>query len=163
MILRNLSVVAILCGVTVANLSVAKATPNSIFDRSDRLEAQDRSDRRPQRRNRFMERLNLSEEQKLEIAQIREKYKQRFRPLREQAKSLRQELQTMLNGTASDGQIRAKHRELMKLRQELETLRFESTLEMRNVMTLEQRREFAKFRQERRERFNRADRPHNFR
>lgn len=157
MILRNLSLFVALCSLTVANISIAEAVPNS-NDLRDRPETQNVSDRRRDGNNRFMERLDLSEEQKNQIAQIREKYRQRFRPLRERSQSLRQELQTMLNGNASDSQIRAKHRELLSVRQELANLRFESTLEMRNVMTLEQRREFAELMEERRQRYRRGDR-----
>jgi len=154
MLLRNLSVFAAICAVSVINISVPNAVANN-FENGDRIVAQNRGDRfKENRRGNFLERLNLSEDQKNQIARIREKYKQRYAPLREQVRAERQELKSML-GTASNSEIRAKHREYMQMRQELENLRFESTLEMLDVMNSEQRQEFARLMQERRERYNR--------
>ncbi len=149
MLLRNISLFAALAAVSLVNISDAVAVPN--FENNNRVVAQKQGDRR----QRWIEKLNLSQEQKNQIAEIREKYRDRMSPLREKYKSARQELRTMLNGTARDSQIRAKHREVVRLRQQLENLRFDSTLEMRNVMTVEQRQEFAKLMEERRQRHRR--------
>jgi len=149
MLLRNISLFAALAAVSLVNISDAVAVPN--FENNNRVVAQKQGDRR----QRWIEKLNLSQEQKNQIAEIREKYRDRISPLREKYKSARQELRTMLNGTARDAQIRAKHREVVRLRQQLENLRFDSTLEMRNVMTVEQRQEFAKLMEERRQRHRR--------
>ena len=155
MLLRNLSLFAAICAVSVANISTANAVPNS-FENNDRIVAQEGRDPRrgDRRRSRIMERLNLNENQKSQIARIREQYQQRYARLRERIRSQRQEFKSLL-GTASDSQLRAKHREFMRLRQELDNLHFESTLEMLNVMTAEQRQEFARLMQQRQERYNR--------
>ncbi len=154
MLLRNLSLIAAICAVSVANVAPAFAIPNN-FENNERIVAQNRSDRRENRRTRLMEKLNLSEAQKNQIAQIREKYKGRISPLKDRFKSTREELRKMMTGNASDSQIRAKHREVVRLRQQLENLRFDSTLEMRNVMTPQQRQEFAKLMEERRQGYRR--------
>ena len=154
MLLRNLSLFAAICAVSVANISTANAVPNN-FENHDRIVAQDRRDRhKGDRRSRIIERLNLNENQKSQIARIKEQYQQRYARLREQVRSQRRELESML-GSASNSQLRAKHRELTRLRQELDNFRFENTLEWLNVMTSEQRQEFARLMQERQERYNR--------
>ena len=154
MLLRNLSLFAAICAVSVANISTANAVPNN-FENNDRIVAQEgRDPRRGDRRSRIMERLNLNKNQKSQIARIREQYQQRYARLRERVRSQRRELESML-GTASDSQLRAKHRELTRLKQELDNFRFENTLEILNVMTAEQRQEFARLMQQRHERYNR--------
>jgi Spy/CpxP family protein refolding chaperone len=49
----------------------------------------------------------------------------------------------MMSGTASEDSIRAKHTEIVQLRQQLENLGFESMLESRAVLTPDQRQQFA--------------------
>lgn len=91
---------------------------------------------------RVLEELNLSEQQQQQLEAIKQKYQGQFQPLRENMRTLRQELQTMMTGTASNNQIRAKHQQLAASRQQMENLRFESMLEMREVLTPEQRSKF---------------------
>lgn len=100
---------------------------------------------------RIMEQLNLSEEQTQELASIRQKYQPQIEPLMEQMRANRQEMQQMMTGNASPSDIRSKHQEISQIRQQLDNLRFESLLEMRQVLTPEQRQEFAQLMEERRE------------
>ena len=56
----------------------------------------------------------------------------------------------MMQGNASENDLRNKHQEIVSLRQQMGNLRFESMLEMRKVLTPEQRQQFVQLMQERR-------------
>ncbi|MGH2412632.1 MAG: Spy/CpxP family protein refolding chaperone, partial [Microcystaceae cyanobacterium] len=94
---------------------------------------------------------NLSEDQKKQQVSIRQKYKDQISQKMQSLRTLQQELRTMMAGETSATDIRAKHTEVAKLDQELSNLRFESMLEMREVLTPEQRSQFAQIMKQRRE------------
>ena len=58
-------------------------------------------------------------------------------------RSKRQKLQEMMAGTATEKEIRSQHQQVVQLDQKMDNLRFESMLETRQVLTPEQRRQFA--------------------
>jgi Spy/CpxP family protein refolding chaperone len=93
--------------------------------------------------NRLMEQLNLSSQQKQDLSTIRQKYQGQMKQLHEQLRTNQEALRTMMSGTASEDSIRAKHTEIVQLRQQLENLGFESMLESRAVLTPDQRQQFA--------------------
>jgi Spy/CpxP family protein refolding chaperone len=103
------------------------------------------------RQGRIIEQLNLSQEQTQELVSIREKYKPRFRSLREQMRKAHEEMRQMMTGNVSQAELRAKNEEINQLNQKIDELRFESLLEMREVLTPEQRQEFAQIMEQRRE------------
>jgi Spy/CpxP family protein refolding chaperone len=113
-----------------------------------------RPDNRPRRvnnsRERLIEQLNLSDDQKAKIDAIRQKYQGQIQKLRETQKSNEQELNSLLSNNASDRDIRAKHQQISRNRQEISNLQFESFLEIRQVLTPAQRTEFSQLMQERR-------------
>ncbi|KAB0241963.1 periplasmic heavy metal sensor [Microcystis aeruginosa EAWAG127a] len=113
-----------------------------------------RPENRPRRmdnsRERLIEQLNLSDEQKSKVAAIRQKYQEKTKKLRETLRSNEQELNSLLSNNASDRDIRAKHQQVSRNRQEISNLQFESFLEIRQVLTLAQRTEFSQLMQERR-------------
>jgi Spy/CpxP family protein refolding chaperone len=102
--------------------------------------------------DKFMEQLNLSQAQVQQLKAIRQKYSGQMEPLEEQIRLKAQELSQLMEGTASNDVIRTKHQEMLTLRQKMGTLRFESMLEMRDILTPEQRREFGQLMQQRRHR-----------
>jgi Spy/CpxP family protein refolding chaperone len=104
-------------------------------------------------RGRIIEQLNLTTEQKQKMVDIRQKYQGQLKPLKEQISSAREELSQMMSGTATADEIRAKHQEILKLRQQLGDIRFESLLEMREVLTPEQRTQFAQLMEKRHQNF----------
>ena len=61
-----------------------------------------------------------------------------------------QELNSLLSNNASDRDIRSKHQQISRNRQEMSNLQFESFLEIRQVLTPAQRTEFSQLMQERR-------------
>ena len=113
-----------------------------------------RPENRPRRinnsRERLIEQLNLTDEQKSKVAAIRQKYQEKTKQLRETLRSNEQELNSLLSNNASDRDIRAKHQQVSRNRQEISNLQFESFLEIRQVLTPAQRQEFSQLMQERR-------------
>lgn len=102
---------------------------------------------RPSPRDRGMPRwigeLNLSADQMQRMQAIRSRYQNQ---IKERAQALRQaqtELQGLMTTSNDSNQIRAKYNQVQSLRQELARVRFESMLEMRQVLTPEQRRQLA--------------------
>jgi len=113
-----------------------------------------RPENRPRRvdnsRERLIEQLNLTDEQKSKVAAIRQKYQEKTQELRETLRSNEQELNSLLSNNASDREIRSKHQQVSRNRQEMSNLQFESFLEIRQVLTPAQRTEFSQLMQERR-------------
>ena len=120
--------------------------------------AQTSSPQRPENRPRGMnnsregliEQLNLTDDQKSKVAAIRQKYRGQIRKLQETIINNEQELNSLLSNNASDRDIRAKHQQISRNRQEISNLQFESFLEIRQVLTPAQRTEFSQLMQERR-------------
>lgn len=106
---------------------------------------------RPARREMgLMRELNLSADQMTNIQQIRSRYRDQLQQDRAAARQAQQELRTLMAGNAPDNQIRDKFRQLQALRTKAAEAQFNSMLEMRNVLTLEQRQKFAERMEKRR-------------
>ena len=109
---------------------------------------------RPRRMNnsreRLIEQLNLTDDQKSKIAAIRQKYRGQMQKLQETIRNNQQELNSLLSNNASDRESRSKHQQISRNRQEISNLQFESFLEIRQVLTPAQRTEFSQLMQERR-------------
>lgn len=106
---------------------------------------------RRERRGDIMEALDLSQAQKEELQSIRNQYQPRLMEKQEALFEAHQTLrEMMIEDNASTSEIRTQHEQVQDLRQEMSDLRFESMLEMREVLTPEQREEFAQLMEERR-------------
>jgi protein CpxP len=105
----------------------------------------------------LMRDLNLSVEQMKSIQQIRSRYRDQLESDRTAARQAQQELRKLMAGNAKDDEIRDKFRQVQSLRAKAAEAQFNSMLEMRGVLTQEQRQKFAermeKQRGEMRERF----------
>ncbi|GBF81274.1 Spy/CpxP family protein refolding chaperone [Aphanothece sacrum] len=101
--------------------------------------------------DKLMEQLNLSQTQVQQLQAIRQKYSGQMEPLQQQIRVKADELSQLMDGTASNDVIRSKHQEMLNLRQKMGNLRFESMLEMREILTRQQRREFGQLMQQRRQ------------
>jgi Spy/CpxP family protein refolding chaperone len=83
--------------------------------------------------------LNLTEEQKGKIQQMRSRTSTRARELRSKLLSGGQELRDMMfDPAASDDMIRAKGRELRKLHEQVEDIKLDDFLSIRSVLTADQ-------------------------
>ncbi|HNB22881.1 MAG TPA: Spy/CpxP family protein refolding chaperone [Candidatus Melainabacteria bacterium] len=85
--------------------------------------------------------LNLTEEQKTKIQQMRKNTASRAREVRRKLLTGGQELRDMMfDPAASDEQIRAKGKELRRLHEQAEDMKLDDFLAIRGVLTAEQRK-----------------------
>lgn len=96
--------------------------------------------------------LNLSPDQMSRIQQIRSRYRDQLKSDRDAARQAQQDLRTLMAGTANDDQIREKFRQVKELRTKVADAQFNSMLEVRNILTPEQRQRFAQRMEQGRER-----------
>jgi periplasmic protein CpxP/Spy len=87
--------------------------------------------------------LNLSSEQMQQIRAIRGRYKNQLVSKRQAARQAQQELRSLMAGEATAGQIREKYRQVQTLHQQVAETQFNSLLEMREILTPQQRQKFA--------------------
>jgi periplasmic protein CpxP/Spy len=128
------------------HIAVAQNNQSSIIRQQPRLIAQEppeggRGYGSKQRKD-FMKDLNLSSEQQTKIKAIRDQNKQDTQGLREQLKTLHQQMKS-LGVNSTDDQLRQQHEQVKNLRQQLEDKRFEEMLAIRKVLTPEQRAKLA--------------------
>lgn len=114
-------------------------------------ETQSRRNRRRERTEQFQQALNLSDQQMQQLGEIRKKYRPQMQNLAQQMQAKSQELNRMMQGNASESDLRRKHQEIANLRQQMGNIRFESMLEMRKILSTEQRQRLAQILQQRRQ------------
>ncbi|MDJ0509610.1 MAG: Spy/CpxP family protein refolding chaperone [Crocosphaera sp.] len=139
-------------GGTIALANSPQETPSSLLVSETEIVTKQARNRpeRGERAEQFQEILNLSDEQMQQLSAIRKKYRPQMQQLREQMRSKGEEISQMMQGNASENDLRNKHQEIINLRQQMGNLRFESMLEMRKVLNLEQRQQFVQLMQKRR-------------
>jgi len=148
MSIRRISALAVLM-LTLGSTTAAIAVPNPI---EPQTVAQNQRPNRPGGKEGGMfDKLNLSADQKQKMQAVRDQYKDQISQRMQAVRQARQELETMMAGTANASQMRDKHRQIMGLRQQLQDLQFESTLAMRELLTSEQRSQLAQLMQQRHE------------
>ncbi|MEL4894032.1 Spy/CpxP family protein refolding chaperone [Crocosphaera sp. Alani8] len=139
-------------------LANSDSEPSSSILLSETKILAEEGESKPGRRGRdaqFQQVLNLSDAQMQQLGAVRQKYRPQMQRLREQMQVKAQELNQMMQGNVSENELRRKHNEIVSVRQQMGNLRFESMLEMRNVLTTEQRQKLAQLLQQRRQRRNR--------
>ncbi|AHB87481.1 hypothetical protein NK55_00460 [Thermosynechococcus sp. NK55a] len=90
-----------------------------------------------------VENLNLTPEQRQNLQAVRQRYQSQIEETRAQLRTTQDELRRLMASNASDEEIRAKHAQVQQLQQKLATLRFESMLATRKILTPEQRQALA--------------------
>jgi periplasmic protein CpxP/Spy len=98
--------------------------------------------------DKWQEQLNLSADQKSQIQKIRDQEKSSSEGLRQQMRTAMEKQKLLMTGNASDDELRQQHREMQALRQQADTRRFETKLQIRNILTPEQRTKAAQLMQE---------------
>lgn len=151
MLLRRISVLAVLMLTlgSAAAIALPDMSPNQTVAQSQK--GPGRGQGGPGKE--WIEQLKLTPEQQQKIEQIRTQSKPQFDQLREKMRQVHQELEQLMIGTASDNDIRAKHRQVLELKQQMAELRFEQMLAMRAVLTPEQRQQWATLMQQRKQKF----------
>lgn len=109
-----------------------------------------RGGRRQRRGGDVMEAIDITEDQKTELKSIRSQYQPRIEQTEDALSTAYQTLREMMIDNTSSGELRRQYEQAQGLLQEMSDLRFESMLEMRDVLTPEQREEFAELMEERR-------------
>ena len=129
--------------------AVALAIPNPLFTQSI---AQNPVGQKQGVRGqpKLLDQLNLTNDQKQQLKAIHSQYKDKISQRQQTVRQANKELRDLMAGNASADQIRTKYKQVQGLRQELEDSRFESMLATREVMTPEQRTQFAQLMEQRR-------------
>jgi len=96
----------------------------------------------------LVEELNLTPQQEQQLKAIQQQYKDQMAQQRQELQQAQQELSELMAGTAPQGQIRDKYREVNVLRQQKGELHLESMLAIREILTPQQRRQFARLMQQ---------------
>ncbi len=88
--------------------------------------------------------LNLTPDQKQKIQSLNETYQSQMGQIMQTIRQTSQEYRQMMNGdTATDAQLREKHRQLQEASQQMGNVGFEHELAVRNVLTPDQRKQKA--------------------
>jgi len=88
--------------------------------------------------------LNLTPDQKQKIQSINDTYQSQMSQITQAMRQTSQEYRQMMSGdTATDAQLREKHRQLQEASQQMGNVGFERELAVRNVLTPEQRKQKA--------------------
>jgi Spy/CpxP family protein refolding chaperone len=143
-----LSKMSLMVSIAVISLSATPVLATPIF--SENLEPLQLAQMKPQsnrgqgwNRESFMERLNLTDAQKKQIEILKKQHENEVKPIKDQLKTKEDELRTLMSNNASNDQLKSKHNEIQALRQQMGNLHFENMLEIRSVLTPEQRNQFA--------------------
>lgn len=104
-------------------------------------------------KNDFMEEMNLSAEQKTNLKNLRKKYRKQMEAKRADLKEVREALNAGFEANASDMDLKKSFEKVQAAESSLEALRFERRLEMRKILSEEQRAQFRKMMKERGEKW----------
>jgi Spy/CpxP family protein refolding chaperone len=86
-----------------------------------------------------LKQLNLTSEQLQKLKAVRDRDQPQMRELGQKLRQANKELQDLLAGTEGSDVIRAKHKQVIGLQQELRNKHFERMLAMRDILNLQQR------------------------
>ena len=93
--------------------------------------------------DRLLQGIDLSEEQSQQIEAIEEESKATADEIKQQVRSQYEEMRDLMASDASAEEIRSQYQQTRGLRQQMSDNRFETMLEIREVLTLEQRSQIA--------------------
>jgi periplasmic protein CpxP/Spy len=108
------------------------------------------------KRGGILQKLNLTRDQFAQISSVRKKYQPSIKDQVRTVQALQAEFKSLMASSAGSSEVQAKFQQLQKRRQELQQLRFDSSLATRQILTPAQRQAFEseleKRRSERRDR-----------
>ncbi len=150
MSIRRISAIAVLM-FTLGSTTAAIAVPSPVAS-PQTVAPQNKAPNRPAgKEGGVFDKLNLSADQKQKIQAVRDQYKGQITQRMEAVRQARQELKTMMAGTASASQIRDKNTQITGLKKQLDDVQLESTLAMREILTPAQRTQLAQLMKQRQE------------
>ena len=94
------------------------------------------------------EKLNLTPEQQQQMQTIRTKYQPQMDTIKEQMRTEKERLRQMMTNNDSNNNLRSQHQKIASLNQQMADLRFQSMLEMREVLSPEQRQQWSQMMEE---------------
>lgn len=97
----------------------------------------------------ILDQLDLSSEQSSQIKAIHDRNKQENETLHEEVKAQKKAMGELFASDASESELQQKHQEIQSLKQELKAARFEGMLEIREILTPEQKAKMNELMQER--------------
>ena len=134
--------------VLVGMLGVMPAMSWADYRQQNIVFAQHRSSE--SRRQKMMDELGLSADQKTKINTVRQHRRNKVRPMMEQLKAKRRSLQAYLQSpNATPGEARARQQELSRLEAQLQDQRLQTWFEIRQVLSAEQLQQIQAKRQQR--------------
>ncbi|UBF29005.1 Spy/CpxP family protein refolding chaperone [Kovacikia minuta CCNUW1] len=123
--------------------AVAIANQPSLFSQSTvQSPAEQPAQNRDRDKGGWLKDLNLTQDQLKKIQTIRNRYKNQFAQQRQAVQQAQRELRDLMAGDASAEQVRQKYQQLQVLKQQSGSTRFNSMLEIREILTPEQRQKF---------------------
>jgi periplasmic protein CpxP/Spy len=90
----------------------------------------------------ILQRLNLTRDQFRQVSVVRKKYQPLIQGQARTVKTLQSKLRSLMASSAESSEVQNAFRELQKHRQDLQQLRFDSSLATRQILTPEQRKAF---------------------
>lgn len=106
----------------------------------------------------LLEQLNLTTEQSQKIETIQEETRSEKESLRQQLQTKHQELRSLLASDSPSEQLREQHQQLQAIHQQLASNRLETMLQVREILTPEQRTQMAELMAQRGEKKGRHQR-----
>jgi periplasmic protein CpxP/Spy len=100
------------------------------------------SPRRIAKQGRILQKLNLTRDQFLKILAVRKQYQPSIQTQARKVQTLQAQLRSLMAGSAESSEVKATFQQLQKHRQELQQLRFDSSLATRQILTPDQRKTF---------------------
>lgn len=91
----------------------------------------------------IFEKLNLSTSQQEQMKNIRDKYQPQIQTLRQEMRVEKEKLGQMMETDTSESQLRNQHKNVLQISQKMRNQHFEAMLEMREVLTTQQRQELS--------------------
>lgn len=113
---------------------------------------------RGNRINKVLKQLDLTTEQSAQIETIKESSRASKESLGEQMRAEKQEMRSLFQSDASSAALTQQHQKLQNLRQQMSNNRFETMLQIREVLTSEQRAQMAELISQRGERRGQSER-----
>ncbi len=98
----------------------------------------------------LFDQLNVTPQQKQEIQEIRDQHRVTLEQRQRQLQQVQQELNQLIASEAPEDQIRQKHDQLLQMTQDMRELNFDVMMQLRGILTPEQRARFAEIMENRR-------------
>ena len=157
---RKLSVIAaaaVILPISAYSVQVNSQPQGSRFDSSSdrpaRIAQRPGHNRRHGFSERLIEELDLTDSQANRIKAIYEESRQEMVSLHEEAKEAKSQMQELWSGNSSNSQLRRQHDKIQDIHQKMGSKKFETMLEVRQILTPEQREKMAELQQRRHRNF----------